>query len=259
MKLVNFKLLALFILVYLAALIVTTPVAWILPLIQPTITSYGVEIDSPAGNLFNGSSNIKHSLVGDTKLSWSVNPLGLVALKVPIDFSVSNSVLSFEGKVTASLADFSVEGVDGYIDDGLFINVIQAYGSVMGLSRSGVTSLSESLSGRLQFVDVSADTGWSMELGDAAGRVTWSGGSLSFPVGRNVETFETPMMIGELSSDEAGWLLNVTGSAGQEYVNAQLKKDGVGDLNLLRPLFEEMDLDQYGTGFSVSEQVFNGL
>ena len=247
MKLVNFKLIALFVVSYSLALIAFTPLSWLMPMVEPKLNAQAISTSAVHGNIWRGQAIVRSRYVSEVNLSWRLKPAGMLLFKLPIELSVTSNDMDLHGLVSLSPFSVSVADLSGYLDERAALPIYSRYGV--------------KISGRLQLDAVSADMSWSQKLGDASGSMSWSGGPLSLPVGRSTQNYEVPTMFGELSSDETQWLVSVLGSKQQEYIRANLTREGMGTLSVKRQLATEMNIPVPGNGSSlidISQQVLNG-
>jgi hypothetical protein len=244
MKLVNVKILALLVITYSIALIAMTPLSWLLPLVENQLTPMGVRVSQVEGSIWQGQGQISERTLGEAKVQWDIQLLPLLLLKAPIDLRITNSHADLNGTVAVSPFGVSVTGLSGHIDEKAFQSVYQPYRA--------------DISGRLQLNGVSADVSWGRKLGDASGELSWSGGPISFPVGRSIQSYEVPTMLGQLTSDENQWLVDIKGQQDQQFIQANLTREGMGTLSIKRNLATEMKIPIPGGGsslFEVSQQV----
>jgi hypothetical protein len=245
MKLVNFKLIALLIISYSLALVALTPVSWLLPLFEPRLQSVGVSLSEVDGSIWQGQGLVREKNIGYVNVQWKVNAASLLVLKLPIELTVSNSSLELQGELALSPFTVSVNNVSGYVDEVAFKNIYQSYRA--------------DISGRLRISELAAEVSWGNELKDASGELSWSGGPISIPVGRSVQDYQVPTMLGSISSDESQWLAEIMGSEKQEYIIASMNREGLATLSIKRILATEMDipLPEGGSSlFDISQQVF---
>lgn len=245
MKLVNFKLLALLLVSYIFTLVVTAPLNWWLPFLEPQLKSNGIELQDSRGTIWQGETNAKVDGLGQFYVDWKINALKLLILQVPVSFHTYNVDMNVQGALSVSPFGLRVSELSGYADDSAFASIARSYKS--------------ELTGRLTIQSFAANVGWNKSLGDADGRVTWSGGDVVVPVGSSRRTFEVPMMIADISSSDSGWLASVQGVEKQTYIEAQLAQDGLATLSVKRQLADDMSLPVPGSGASlidITQQVF---
>ncbi len=245
MKLVNIKLIVLFLVSYVLALVFFAPLRWIVPFVEPKLVSSGISVSNVEGTIWRGTSDVRKKGYGFLSASWQIHPLSIFVLKLPADVQLQNSDLQISGRVVVSPSGISVKELSGYLDEKVFAPIYLAYKS--------------QISGRLTLTNISADAGWSKKLGAASGSLAWSGGPITVPVGRSMQNYEVPMMKGEISSNEEGWALNVLSSDKQEFIEARLSAEGVGMLSIKRQLATQMNLPVPAGGqsmFDISQQVF---
>lgn len=245
MKLVNLKILALLVVSYSLALVTLTPVAWMLPVFETRLQNTGITLIHADGNTWQGQVLVNHPSMGYLTVGWQTNPAMFLLGKVPTQISLTNKAMDISGEVVLSPFSVSIVGLEGYADEAAFENIYQSYGS--------------QLSGRLQLDDINLQMTWGKTLKAAWGDLTWSGGPISVPVGRNVQSYQVPMMIGELSSDESQWLVNITSGDQEQYIQASLTQEGTATLSVKRALVNDMNIPLPGSGnslFEMSQQVF---
>jgi hypothetical protein len=245
MKLVNIKWVTLLVISYGLALVVLTPLQWLLPLVTPKLAALGVTLEETHGSLWQGRSLVRWQPYGYSKVEWEVQPLALLLLKLPVQVSLENPQMALTGRVTITPLNLSVANITGYLDDTLLAPIYTAYKAT--------------LSGRLQLDTVAASVGWGKKLGDFSGNLTWSGGPVGIPVGRSIQNYQVPTLFGQLGSDEAGWGLRVQGERQQDYMQMSLTPTGEATLSVKRALADDMAIQVPGNGsslFDISQQVF---
>lgn len=242
MKLVNLKVLALLVISYSIALVAMTPLSWVFPLVEPKLNQLGIQVGAIEGTVWQGRGQISERNVGQLDLEWDVNAAQLILLKAPIDLTVSNADMDVSGQLTLSPFRMALSGVSGYVDEQAFSQIYEPYRAT--------------LSGRLQLSDVSADMGWRRKLGDAGGQMTWSGGPVSMPVGRSVQTYEVPTLLGNINSDEDGWKASVTGGDNVVMLEADLTRDWVVTYAVKSALADAMNIQLPDLGENLIKRSF---
>lgn len=245
MKLVNIKILAILVFSYSLSLVAMTPLSWLLPFVEGQLAPLGVKINQAEGSLWNGSAQITERTVGSVNVNWDVRLASLLLLSLPVDVEVSNAHMNVTGMVSAGFGGLKIADLEGYIDEKAAEPFYKPYRA--------------DLSGRLQLSDVSANVSWGRSLGDATGELSWSGGPISFPVGRSTQNFEVPMMLGQITSDDSAWRFDVKNTSDQQYIAATLSREGEANLSIKRVLATDMNIPIPSGGsslFDISQQVF---
>ena len=214
MKLVNIKILAILVFSYSLALVAMTPLSWLLPFVEGQLAPMGVKVSQAEGSIWQGSANVAERNIGQVQVDWDVRLGSLFLLSFPVDLQINNAHMNIEGLVSAGIGGLKLEGFEGHIDEKAAERIYKTYRA--------------DLSGRLQLSDVSANVSWGRKLGDASGELSWSGGPISFPVGRSTQNFEVPMMLGEITSDDNEWRVDVSNTSDQPYIAASVSKEGHG-------------------------------
>jgi hypothetical protein len=245
MKLVNIKIISLFIISYSLALIAMTPLSWVLPLVEPRLAPLGVRVTQPQGSLWSGQAVLMEQNLGRVNVQWDIKVASLLLLKLPVDVELSNSNLALSGLVTVGVGGPSLANWSGYIDDKALRSVYQRYRAT--------------INGRLQLDTVAASMSWGHQLKEASGSATWSGGAATVPVGRSARTFEVPMMHGDIASDENAWHFVANSSDGQALIEAELTREGMGTVSVKSAMTKALGLSIPSSGenvFKMSQQVF---
>ncbi|MBU2862866.1 type II secretion system protein N [Reinekea forsetii] len=245
MKYLNFKYILLFVVAYIIALAALFPVRWVIPSVSPMLASVGLSVNQVDGSIWLGKAFVKHKQLGDINLQWQAKPLHLFRLALPMQIEATGRYFDVKALVAPSVFGIRVSDVTGYVDEQAVQPFLQPY---------RVT-----LQGRLQLDGIAAESSWKYELGEASGQLTYSGGPIRIPVGRSIETYEVPTMLGELSSNEKQWQLQINSTDQQTFIDVNLERSGLATLSVKRTLAEVMDIPLPAGGrslFDVSQQVF---
>ena len=245
MKLVNIKIVTVLVISYCIALVAMTPLSWLLPYIEPKLKPMGVHLAEPQGSIWSGQVEVLEKTIGRVNLQWDAKPASLFLLKLPLDVKLSNANLSLSGIVNLGIAGPSLTHWSGYIDDRAFAQLYR--------------SLRADVNGRLQLEDVAGAMSWGKSLKEASGSATWSGGEITIPVGRTQQSYQVPMIVGDVSSDQDAWRFTAKGKAGQTFIDAELSRQGEGVVAVKSALAEAMDVPIPNMGeniFKMSQQVF---
>lgn len=242
---INIKLLVLFVLAYLVALLALTPLSWVKQYATPVLRAQGIQLEETQGNLWQGQGQLTLRTQESFQLEWDMRPLGLFTGRLPVDIHLSNPHLDMAGQIQVKPTGLTLNGVSGYVDEPLLQRFAQAYNAT--------------IQGRLVASELSASIGWGLSLGDATGDLTWSGGPLDYQMGRSSRTFEVPQMRGAVTSDEAGWRLDIRAMDDTPLIDATLGSDGAARIAVQRTLAERMNLPIPGgreTLVEMSQKVF---
>ncbi|MHA7879263.1 MAG: type II secretion system protein N [Saccharospirillum sp.] len=230
---INIKLIALFVVVYLVALVATTPLSWVKQYIDPLLQAQGVRLLELQGNLWRGSGQFQVSQQPTYQVTWQSQPAELFLARLPYQLSVTTPNVDVSGQVRLTPFGLALEGFSGYVDEGQYQRVLANFNA--------------DIQGRLAFNGVSADSGWGFELGEASGDLSWSGGPLNLRFGSNNQRFEVPQMAGVIVSDDQAWRLNITGLNGESLIESRLERSGDGVVQVRRVLADQMNLSIPGS------------
>lgn len=221
------------------------PVQWFFSMAESRYSPMGISFENVHGTLWKGDVVVRKKGFGFVNLSWDVQMVGLLLLRVPVDVELNNVDMSVEGLVSFSPFGLKVTGLQGYMDEKALAPLYVPYKA--------------KLTGRLKLDAVSAQMSWGKKLGEASGNLTWSGGPVEIPAGNNRQTYTVPFMAGKISSDDHTWFVAVNGTEQQLYLDAQLAQTGVATLSLKSALARDLGLSVPSGGrslFDVSQKVF---
>ena len=145
---INIRLLVLFVLVYLGALVALTPLSWVRQYVDPLLRGQGIQLEDTQGNIWQGSGQLALRNNDQLQLSWDTQPLGLFTGRLPVDIRVTNPALEMAGQLQIKPTGLAVKGLSGYIDEPAFQRFARAYNA--------------EIQGRLVASDLSASVGWGM-------------------------------------------------------------------------------------------------
>lgn len=210
-------------------LVVYMPVAWVWSQaleaeLGAPLKSSGVRVRELRGTMWQGAAllDIKNIAV---LANWELDPQGLWSLRLPLSVKLESG--SGSASATASLS---------YGQTLLNLNSLEFELSALNqqLRRERIK-----LDGVLQV------QGLSLELEDqkvlsAAGKLSWSGGTIAYPAGREQHERQIPSMRGELVTREDGLIeLGVRDSgASFDIILGQLLPDGLARLQVKRRLLD---------------------
>lgn len=242
---INLKLIGLFLVVYLVALVLTTPLSWVKPYIDPVLQAQGIRLVDLHGNLWRGSGLVQVPMQPDYQVEWRSQPSELILARLPYQLSVTTPYVEIDGRVLLKLGGLALEGFTGYVDDGQYSRIL--------------ADLNADIQGRLVFDEVSADGSWGLDLGEATGQFSWSGGPLKLRFGSSDQRFEVPQMAGMILSDDNAWRLNIAGLNGESFIESRLERNGSGVVEVRRVLADQMNLSIPGSSpilVELSQKVF---
>lgn len=231
---INIKLIGIFVLVYLVALVATTPLSWVKQYIDPVLQAQGVRLVELQGNIWRGSGQIQVPQQPAYQVEWRSQPLELFLARLPYQLSVTTPFVDVKGRVLLKPLGLAVEGFSGHVDEGQYSRVLANFNA--------------DIQGRLVFDDVAADSSWRFDLGEATGHLSWSGGPLSLRFGSSNQRFEVPQMAGVILSDDNAWRLNIAGLNGESFIESRLEREGTGVVEVRRVLADQMNLSIPGSG-----------
>ena len=102
---INIRLLVLFVLVYLGALVALTPLSWVRQYVDPLLRGQGIQLEDTQGNIWQGSGQLALRNNDQLQLSWDTQPLGLFTGRLPVDIRVTNPALEMAGQLQIKPTD----------------------------------------------------------------------------------------------------------------------------------------------------------
>ncbi|MGB1092773.1 MAG: type II secretion system protein N [Oceanobacter sp.] len=209
-------------LLLLVFLALTLPLHFAWPYVKPELGRLPVKVEQVTGSLWNGQLIGKHPQFGRLAMEWSLSPWSLMALEPEADIEVENEQLHLEGVVSSTLdANISVRSMSG------FINV--------ALLESSLKREKISAAGELELSDFGLQ--WSAnerQVKNIGGRLVFSGGPASFPMGRKMTTVEVPLLVGQFGMKGTEAQLVILSEDQTELGTAVVKPDGWGSVAIRR-------------------------
>ncbi|OZG74115.1 hypothetical protein BTA51_09640 [Hahella sp. CCB-MM4] len=212
---------------YLTALVLYMPVsfAWeyaqgVLPLQQ-----LPVKVQQTNGTLWDGEALLNSSQLQGV-VSWELSPLSLITSDslIHIDFRSDRIELSANGALKGS-ENAEVNG-----------NLVLDLAALNPMLRQHRLDLSGILTIQRLNALVDTSTGKPIQL---TGQGKWAGGTVSYPMGRQVQSAVMPPLVGQITQKGQEIALEVAEEAsGKAVMQAQLSPDGVAKIQIRRRLLD---------------------
>lgn len=146
------------------------------------------QLSGTRGTVWNGRTLL--SVQGQVlDLDWHIRPLGAISGAVPVSLRVEGDALNLSGDA-AFRFDQSVEAE---LSGAIALSVLDDVLKRQGIEVPGAVRLS-GLSTR-----VLPQQQW---LAETRGKLAWPGGTVSFPVGQELETRDVPALEGDLTQED---------------------------------------------------------
>lgn len=186
-----------------------------------------VRVNAVSGSLWDGQALLAVQSI-PLLLDWDVEFSRIRGLALPIDIRVESHAGQLQANLVVGLADVLVD-VDSLRVD---LNALNPQ-----FKRRRIT-----LDGEV-FAKGLVATVSDQKLSAVSGRFNWSGGNISYPVGRNSHERLMPAFSGQISTREDGLIeLGIMDQGGSvNVIEGSLLPDGVGQLQVRRRLLDLAD------------------
>lgn len=149
------------------------------------------------GSVWDGTTKV-HIDGLSYPLAWHVSLRSLWRLRLELDLSSQQDVLSADAKVFVSPFGLGLRDVRAKVSEGLINRSL----------KSAAASMTNPVFINIQKVD------WDWgSFAEASGRIAWEGGLVTYRAGRNREELSAPSMMGSLSSEDGSLVLTFANSA----------------------------------------------
>jgi general secretion pathway protein N len=206
---------------YLLSLLVTVPASLIWRQLESRIQIQGLEISSVQGQLWQGSAVVNWRQQ-NAQVNWSLNGWPLLIGRLAGDVNIKAAGLDVASDLSVGLSEFQLESVSGYIDE-VWINP--------ELRRNRVA-----VSGRLWLEQLIVTGEWQTLITQAEGELRWTGGEVSYPVGRAIHSPDIAPLSARVSSNEKGIQLVVSDADQTQVLSGLLDTQGWGTLTVYKHL-----------------------
>jgi len=206
---------------YSVFLLLTAPLEFIWPKVQPHIGRLPVQIELVTGTLWQGQARVKIPKVGKVSGQWDIQLSDLLLGQLAAKVNVQGDELKLEGKVIANQTKVEL------IDTKAFMSS-RYLESVLRQGRS-------SLTGDFELNKFNAEFSLAdKQILTADGRLLFNGGHVSFPVdGKKIDA-ELPILVGALSKPGDNVELIITNTEGQSIGTGYVQPDGWAGIAIRR-------------------------
>ena len=208
---------------FIVSLAATVPVSLIWKYVEPYVAIPGVKIAEPQGTLWQGQTQVTWQRE-TAQASWSISPWSLFLARLSSDIQVSGSGFDVTANAQLGPGGYSLTHVNGYVDDTLINPRLRAFKAT--------------LSGRFWLDELAAQGEWEKILTSASGEVRWTGGNVSYPVGRETRNPKIVQLVARLSTVDNVVRLSVEDPDNVPVVSGQVAEDGWATLNVHQHLMK---------------------
>ncbi len=214
---------------YLIFLIVTAPLEFVWPKVQPHVGRLPVQIERVSGTLWQGQARLNIPKIGKVTGQWDVQVTELLAGQLAADVMISGDELKFEGLVRGSTERLEVVNSNAFMSSSYLQPVLRQ-------SRSTLTGDFElnKFNGLFSIKE--------QQILAADGRLVFSGGDVSFPLDGKKVNATLPILIGAINKTGENVELVITDTDGQNIGTGYVQPDGWAGLGIRRRLLDILGL-----------------
>lgn len=227
---------------YLVFLIMTAPLEYVWPKLQPYVEPLPVSVEHVQGTLWKGQALVNIPNVGRVNGSWDIHLNSLIAGKLNADVNLKGDELSFKGVVIASSEHIEVESGSAFLSSKYLKNLLQQ-------GRSSLTGDFElnKFSGLFSLVE--------NKILAADGRLLFTGGDVSFPLDGKTVNATLPILVGKITKPSDNVELVITNTDGQNIGDGYVQPDGWAGLGIRRRFLDILGL-HWPEGVSADKVIF---
>lgn len=206
---------------YLITLVLTIPANLVWSQVSPMVRIPGLSVSSVQGQIWKGRANVNWRQQ-EAQLHWDIKGWYLLLGSLNGDIKVEGMGVAIDSRFDVNFSGFELQALNGYLDD-QWIN-------------PELTQNRVSFNGRIWMEDLIFQGRWDRLLTDAQGQVRWTGGPVSYPVGRDVHRPEIVPLTASLQTSEQGVQLLVQDPDKNRVVTGLLDHEGWGSLQVYKQL-----------------------
>lgn len=233
---------------YIVFVVLTAPLEFIWPKIQPELGPLPVQIETIHGTVWQGQVQLKTPQVGQINAVWDIQISDLFFGQLTALITVSGDELKFSGRVSTDGEQVAISDSDAFMSS----NYLQP------LLRQGRASLK----GDFELSDFSSRISLSdKQIHSAEGRLVFSGGDVSFPIDGKSISAELPILVGNISKPSDNVDLQIIDTEGHSIGRGYVQPDGWAGLVIRRRLLDLLgqkwpdDVDEDAIIFEVSQKI----
>jgi hypothetical protein len=208
-----------------------------------------VKVLSLNGTIWDGGALVRYQNI-DSVVSWSISPLGLFSLAVPVELNVVSQAGELNVNANFGLNSIYVELVSADVDLSYLTPLFK---------RQRVKLSGQLVAKGVQFEVVSN------QFKSASGLLSWSGGDITYPAGRQLHDRTLPMFKARLETHNDGDIFVGVRDSGASFdlIEGVLDIEGAAMLTVKRRLLDLSDeawpknSDEKDTVFKVKKNIYN--
>lgn len=233
---------------YVLFVLLTAPLNFIWPKIQPKLGPLPVQVISIDGTLWQGQTQLQVPQVGIISAEWDIEASDLLSGRLTANVFAKGEELKFKGLVSTNGDQVEITDSEAFMSTRYLKPVL----------RQGRSSLKGSfeLTGFNSVISV-ADK----QIKAAEGRIVYSGGDVSFPIDGRKISAELPILIGQISKPGDNVDLEITDTEGNSIGSGYVQPDGWSGILIRRRLLDLLgqkwpaDVSEEAVIFEVSQKI----
>jgi len=208
-----------------------------------------VKVLSLDGTIWDGQALVRYQNI-ESIVDWDISVLGLLSLELPVDLQVKSQVGVIDLKASIGFGSSYVELISADIDLAHLTPLFK---------RQKVTLSGQFVAKGIQFEVVDN------QFKTASGLLSWSGGDIAYPAGRQLHERTLPMFKGRLETKTNGDIFFGVRDAGASFdlIEGLLSPEGSAMLTVKRRLLDLSDeawpqnSKEKDTVFKVKKNIYN--
>jgi len=233
---------------YVIFVVLTAPLEFIWPKIQPKLGPLPVQVKSISGSLWQGQAQIQAPQVGSISANWDVQVSDLLTGQLTVLLTATGKELKFSGQVSTDGEQVVIADSTGFMSSS-YLKPLLRQGRA---NLEGDFELS-GFNGRITLSD--------KQVHSAEGRLVFSGGDVGFPIDGKKIRAELPILIGTISKPSDNVDLEITDTDGKSIGSGYIQPDGWAGMVMRRRLLDLLgqkwpaDVGEDAIIFEVSQKI----
>lgn len=228
--------------------VLTAPLEFIWPKIQPELGRLPVQVEAVTGTIWQGQAQLRSSKIGSVSASWNIQIGDLFSGNLTALVAVKGNDLKLDGKISTNGDQVELSDTSAFMSSHYLKPLLKQGRSAL----EGDFELTD-FNSRITLSD--------KQVHSASGRLVFSGGDISFPIdGRNINA-QLPILVGNISKPGDNVDLIITDTEGNSIGSGYVQPNGWSGLKIRRRLLDLLgqewpqDVSEDAVIFEVSQKL----
>ncbi|MBL4796219.1 MAG: type II secretion system protein N [Oleispira sp.] len=233
---------------YAIFVVLTAPLEFLWPKIEPKLGPLPVQIDAITGTIWQGQVHLSAAQIGQVSATWDIKISDLFFGQLSAQITATGDELKLNGRISTDGEQVNITDTEAFMSSRY----------LQPLLRQGRASLDgdfelTAFNSRLSISD--------KQVYSAEGRLVFSGGDVSFPIDGKKISAKLPILVGTISKPSDNVDLQIIDTEGNSIGSGYIQPDGWAGLVIRRRLLDLLgqkwpaDVGEDAIIFEVSQKI----